>query len=155
MCVRCPLNHPQEVVYETGFIDSESNSDNLSQSSVGFGVSGNVCTLLLPHTKPFPSHQELSHSSLLPSPTKDRPRPPQGRRLPTKCSPQQHQVEGEEDDGIQPVWVEEGMEEDEQPLVYNVAGSMIASSTPIENSEVGKGRWGVWSEHEMVYHPGL
>ena len=57
------VTHVQEVVYETGFVDSESSSEHLSQSSVGFGVSARVLYLLLllspthsPHIRwcPFP-----------------------------------------------------------------------------------------------------
>lgn len=94
----------------------------------------------------------MSRSSLLPSPTRNRPRPPEGRRLPTKASlrRQQQLSEGEEEAGevhlsapedIDPVWEGVGVGEgegadEERPLVLSVASAMIASSTPIVNSEV-------------------
>ena len=102
--------------------------------------------------------QVVSRDSLLPSPTRDRPKPPPGRTLPSKQF--LHQPTGEQDtsfnepieaplevepgdeepteqdDEIEAVWANEEEQPDERPLLLSTANSMMASSTPIANSAV-------------------
>ena len=105
--------------------------------------------------------QVVSRDSLLPSPTRDRPKPPPGRTLPSKQflrhpgsteedtsfnKPVEEPVEEEagdketatQDDEIEAVWANEEVETEaeERPLLLSTANSMMASSTPIANSAV-------------------
>ena len=102
----------------------------------------------------------MSRDALLSSPTRDRPKPPSGRKPPSKQflhqpwsteeqdtsfneeaeEPLEEEAGDEEtaeqDDVIEAVWADEEVQPDERPLLLSTANSMMASSTPIANSAV-------------------
>ena len=104
--------------------------------------------------------QAVPHTPLLENLTKDRPRPPSDRRLPSQSSRNGQQsasrdedIDGgreeqeqeadhtldddeddDEDDDVQPAVWGGADNVDEQPLMLSTANAMMASSSPIVNS---------------------